>query len=228
MSLNSFALSSYFKQTKAFFSEAFKRIDEVLDKAIAKEYPAWEKELEGKNLLLRNVLRELIKKVLEYDRKSAPIEIKFLEADFTTPFTFNGIDAVYLYGIIDRVDRLNGMTRIVDYKTGKVEERKPASIEDFFTDPKFKASFQTFYYGYLYNRKYASEKITTGLYPLQKFSSGMKYYKDGEPIASEEFAEFENQLSIIIAGIFDAAVPFSQTVHHERCIYCAYKQICNR
>ena len=109
--------------TKEFFAEAIKRIDHALDKAIAKEYPAWESDLEGKNLLLRNILKELIKKVLDYDKQSAPIEIKFLEADFTTPFTYNGTDAIYLYGIIDRVDKLIDKTRIVDYKTGRVEEK---------------------------------------------------------------------------------------------------------
>jgi CRISPR/Cas system-associated exonuclease Cas4 (RecB family) len=214
--------------TKEFFSEAIRKIDDALDKAIAKEYPAWESNLEGKNLLLRNILRELIRKVLDYDKQSAPIEIKFLEADFTTPFTYNGTDAIWLYGIIDRVDKLNDTTRIIDYKTGKVEDRKPGSIEDFFADPKFKASFQTFYYGYLYNRKYAGEKITTGVYPLQKFSSGMKYYKDGEPISTEEFKAFDKSLAAIISDIFNPAITFSQTTDHERCKYCPYKQICNR
>ncbi len=174
--------------------------------------PAWDKRLEGKEPCCCAMCSgNLSARCLTMTKIMRQLKLSIFEADFTAPFTYNGKDAVWLYGIIDRVDKLNDTTRIVDYKTGKVEERKPSTIEDLFSDPKFKASFQTFYYGYLYSRKYVNEKIITGLYPLQKFSAGMKYYKDGEAISNEEFKAFDKGLAAILSEIFNAATFLAQT-----------------
>src|SRR5690606_22462609 len=61
---------------------------------------------------------------------------------------------VYLKGTVDRVDNYNGTIRIIDYKTGKVEQNKVEIVEweDMTTDyDKYSKSFQVLTYAYMLN-----------------------------------------------------------------------------
>ena len=60
-----------------------------------------------------------------------------------------------LTGKVDRIDEYNGVTRIIDYKTGKVEQNKVEIVnwEDITTDySKYSKSFQLLMYAYMMNK----------------------------------------------------------------------------
>jgi hypothetical protein len=199
----------------------------AVDAAIKLHYSDTDR-LEGKNILMRNVLIELVERIIDHDKESAPITIKNLEQEIFLHVPVRQNKSVTVYGIIDRVDTANGSLRIIDYKTGKVEDANASSIAELFTSPDFKEQFQTFFYSWLYHSNNKPTAIKAGLYRLKKVSEGIKYINNGEVITTEQFSEFEIQLKNILSEIFNAEMPFVQTEDEKRCIYCSFKDICNR
>jgi len=204
-----------------------KEIDRCVDKAIHEEFIALN-QLEGKNILLRNIIRELVSRIVDSDKQQAPFRILQLEKDVGSPFALDSEREVRLFGIIDRVDEKDEVVRIIDYKTGKVIKKKPGALEDYFTDPAMKEQFQAMYYAYLTQKNMQSLKIKSGLLTMRSMSDGIWFLNNDEPYTAEQFREFESHLRKMIGEIFDPEIPFEQTTDEKRCTYCAYKDICNR
>lgn len=204
-----------------------KKINDLVDQAIHLEFLAID-QLEGKNILLRNVIRELVSRILEVDKTYLPFAILQLEKDVTSIFEFQSGKVVKLFGIIDRVDEKDGSLRIVDYKTGKVEKRKPTAIEDYFNNTDYKEQFQAMYYAYLTNISIPGRQISVGLMALKTMKEGIWMLNNGEPFSAEQFTQFESHLKELITRIFDPEIPFAQTDDESRCKYCSYKEMCHR
>ena len=202
-------------------------INTHVDRAIHEEFLSID-QLEGKNILLRNVIRKLVSQILDTDREYLPFRILQLEKDVTSIFQYQQGNVVKLFGIIDRVDEKDESVRIVDYKTGKVEKRKPTAIEDYFIDTDYKEQFQAMYYAYLTNKSIHGKKITVGLMALKTMKEGIWMLNNNEPFSSDQFLQFETSLKKLITEIFDPTIPFTQTQDESRCEYCAYKEMCNR
>lgn len=208
-------------------NERKRMINTLVDQAIHEEFISID-QLEGKNILLRNVIRELVAGILEVDRTYLPFKILQLEKDVTTLFEFEKGKVAKLFGIIDRVDEKDEVLRIVDYKTGKVEKRKPAEIADYFHEVEYKEQFQAMYYAYLTNISIPGRKISSGLMALKSMKEGIWMLNNGEPFATEQFLQFEEHLKKLISDIFDPTKPFTQTEDESRCTYCSFKEMCHR
>jgi hypothetical protein len=225
------AMQGLYKGHQTITAEDFEKIrlqiSAAVDAAIKEHYSDSDR-LEGKNILMRNVLIELVERIVEHDKKSAPMLLKSLEQDIHFDFPVLQNKSVILYGIIDRVDITGNALRIIDYKTGKVEDAVSSSVTELFSSPDYKEQFQTFFYSWLYHSNHNSIAIKAGLYRLKKVSEGVRYINEGEAITQEQFAEFEVQLKTLLSDIFNKEIPFSQTDDEKRCLYCAFKDICNR
>ncbi len=208
-------------------SKLKRNVNHEVDRAIHEEFVSIN-QLEGKNILLRNVIRELILRILDTEKAHIPFNILQLEKDVSTIFSLDEGRNVLLKGIIDRVDRKGDLVRIVDYKTGRMGKKKPGSLDDYFTDPEYKEQFQAMYYAYLTHTKMPAEKITSGLLIIREMSGGIWFLNDNQPYTEDQFMEFEMLLRKLISEIFSPEIPFSQTMDTERCSYCAFKSICNR
>lgn len=201
----------------------------VVTESFIQEFPQAKNDLEGKNYLLREVLFELTKRILEADKDLAPFYIETLEQSFEHTFTYDRAKPqVQLRGIFDRVDLTNGGARIVDYKTGGDELNNKKGFAEIFADPKLKATFQLYYYAYIYKELNADKKLRAGIYRMKSISDGLDYLEDGEEINKLKLQEFENHLEDLIAGIMNPTIVFSQTTDEKRCVYCPYREICNR
>ncbi|MCX6275466.1 MAG: PD-(D/E)XK nuclease family protein [Bacteroidetes bacterium] len=224
------AMHSLYKPLKTITKSDFEKIMDLaaraVDEAIKQEFGEVE-ALEGKNILMRNVLIELIRKILEFDKKEI-LTIKYLEEEFILPVEVENGKHVNLYGIIDRVDSSEGVLRVVDYKTGAPDHRRATDIESLFTSPDFKEQFQTFFYSMLLKKRERNMPVKAGLFRLRKLSEGIGYINDGNVISDEQFTEFFTRTKDLLAEIFNPEVPFKQTEDESRCVYCAYKDICNR
>ena len=168
-------------------------IDSCLDRALIREFQKPE-DLEGKNILLRNVIRELIVKILEMDERHAPFELKQLEQKVIIPFAIDDNRSVRLLGIIDRVDEHQGCLRVLDYKTGSVKSTEFNQVEELFNNVDKKEQFQALYYSMLINFKYTGRPVKVGLITLKEMKEGIKYINKGEPIENEKMIEFEKEL----------------------------------
>ena len=175
--------------------------------------------------ILLKVAEEYAAVFLHYDAAHvAPLHIVELEneqdyaVDF--PITVRGeLRTVRLYGIIDRVDEVNGKTRIVDYKTGR-DEVKFNGLDTLFApaSPKSnKAMIQTLFYTYVYEQVTGRREVEPNLYIARKLrTEGPLFYTGGrsggfiaEGSALEDIKkQFVAFLRQTLEELFNPDVPF--------------------
>ncbi|OWY25918.1 PD-(D/E)XK nuclease family protein [Sphingobacteriales bacterium UPWRP_1] len=214
-----------------------RHIDRTLNQAFTEK--KFEHHKEGKNLLLKRVLKRLVIKILQNDKKDAPFTIIGLEtAQFSTALDIGNGKQVVISGSIDRVDEVNfnhePTYRILDYKTGNVTIKKDKNsdpeaditqyLADYFSDPELKAGFQAYLYCYLFwVQKNKNARIQAGIYELKKLSQGINYLRRGQLIDAAFLQTFEENLKSLLTTLFNPDVPFVQTEHSERYTYSPYQ-----
>ena len=126
----------------------------------------------------------------------------------------------YLKAFIDRMDRQEGVLRIVDYKTGG----SPDSMESIASlfEPNSNKKTSVFFQLFLYASMVAPEENTI-LSPYFLRELGSKYDKSS---GSAEVSEFRELLTEKISEILSPSIPFVQTENLKSCDYCPFKQIC--
>jgi CRISPR/Cas system-associated exonuclease Cas4 (RecB family) len=222
-----------------------KELEEHLLNEFRKEYFKSDKdrELEGRNLIIFAILKKYLLKIIETDAKIAPLEFLDLEEDFHSVREIETEKEklrIALGGQIDRVDRTSdGITRIIDYKTGNPDLKfsSIASLFDHEQNPRNKEAFQAFVYASLYLEKNPDHIVQPGLYVVRKLFGKeyspifeMREGKGQEPIISfNQYLEmFNENMESLLKQIFDPNIPFSQTTIVKRCEYCDFKGICQR
>lgn len=206
--------------------ELLKRAETEVENAIKKEYGISYFQLEGYDILIGEVIKELVKKILERDQSETPFKIIELEGIYDTHLETSYGEA-RLSGKFDRVDEVQGITRIIDYKTGKVE-LKNSDTEELFTDSTLKALFQLKFYSLIYLKNHPSKTVVAGFYLAKNIGSGILFPGDGQPVSDTEIDIFSSRLKSLIEEIMNPLVPFDQTTDTKRCEYCPYKTICHR
>ena len=123
---------------------------------------------------------------------------------------------VRLKGTIDRVDEVDGVLRILDYKTGKVTSSDMAIKDwtDLIAEEKRSKAFQVLMYAYLYAVEHFSG---TGSVP--EFRSGIVSFKNlregfmsvnSAPVSEAVLEEFIVQLDGLLAELFDPDLAFDE------------------
>ncbi|WP_235610880.1 PD-(D/E)XK nuclease family protein [Blattabacterium clevelandi] len=113
--------------------------------------------IKGKNILLYSIVKNYIKNFISWEEgfvhKGHQILIKELECSSSTILDI-GDYQVNLYGIIDRIDEYDGITRIIDYKIGISKTKKihiPLNkIENIFQSTDNRNTMQLLIYMYLW------------------------------------------------------------------------------
>ncbi|MBI5218618.1 MAG: PD-(D/E)XK nuclease family protein [Bacteroidia bacterium] len=198
-------------------------------------------DLNGKNILIFEMLKKYIVQLLEIDKKYAPFQIINLEEYYNAriPVELNGKkEYINIYGGFDRIDRAGEKLRIVDYKTGKVDKTFGAVGELFLEgDPsRSKGVFQTFYYALILSKNGNDpDTICPCLYFTRElFSEKFNcYVKDRENDAEvQSFKLYENvfveELNKVFQELFNPEVPFTRCDDPKICEYCPYIEICHR
>ena len=138
---------------------------------------------------------------------------------------------VLIKGIADRIDFYENQLRILDYKTGKVEE-KNVKIPDYkdeddlnkiFTNPDYDKALQLYVYYWMYdNQKYQS--TISGIISFRKIQTPYLMLKTGKV----DLEQLDEDFTALITEIFNPEVPFTQTNEEKSCRFCIYKQICGK
>jgi ATP-dependent exoDNAse (exonuclease V) beta subunit len=195
-------------------------------------------EFNGEQLVRRTIVSGFVKTMLGIDQKQAPFELMGLELEVTGSLNGPGDQPVRIGGTIDRLDRKEGVLRILDYKTGGIP-KSPADLEALFSDEEDRAShiFQIFLYASILQSRYPDTEIRPELLYLHKAASSdfdpviaLGSYKNKQVITSFKPLEepFQANLNTMIINLFDPKIPFTQTPHAKKCVYCDYKNLCRR
>lgn len=215
--------------------EKLKTIDIILNKHFQENFKGGNIS-SGKNLLMVKVARRYIEKFIENDSirlKENSTVLLGVEEKVSTQIMVGDMQ-VKLYGVIDRVEKdvIYDLIRIIDYKTGNVEQ-KELKLKDgdaLLTDTAFAKAFQLLFYTYVYaaNKK-LDKDIEAGIYSMRALSSGLIQLIIPETeMLSSFLIKFEKSIISLLNQIFDTAQPFAQTEDSDRCRWCDYKEICNR
>ena len=144
-----------------------------------------------------------------------------------------------LTGKADRIDFDGDILRIIDYKTGSVEENEVtfAEFDELIENPKKSKAFQLMMYTYMYLKmnsnyigldviagNFSFKNLKAGLIKVSKKITGKK--KEIVNIDANLLDEFESQLEIILNKIINNN--FEQTTDIKNCQWCDYKSICKR
>jgi hypothetical protein len=197
-------------------------------------------DVTGRDLVVEEVIVEYVLRTLRHDREllvssgSKGFDILFLEEKMLG--TFEGFK---IKGYADRIDSyLAGEARIVDYKTGKVEQDDIDITDDNAADVveklfgptnngRPKIALQLFMYGLLTQEqeKLRGRPVVNSIYSVSRLFT--------EPLedrpANAEFARLTRErLKDLFTEMTDPSVPFRRTEERKTCEYCDFKMICGR
>ena len=176
----------------------------------------------GKNYLSFHVIHKYISNFIDSEVKQLEhqsIKIIALEEPMRVSLDIDGIKrSITLKGKLDRIDVVDGTTRIIDYKTGKVERKNVEimSWENLIDDYKYSKAFQLLCYAYMYAQKNPNQPIEAGIISLKNLKEGVLLFAKKEAprgpkqtlIDNETLSEFEVVLHNLIREINDPSIPF--------------------
>lgn len=213
------------------------RLTEAIEQAFARYYFKEEgnaRQLEGQHYLVGEVLRSYVLQTLKLDREFTPFEYVGAEYRFNRAYRVNESLALNVKGIIDRVDRVNGVFRVIDYKTGMgaTEFKETQQLFDASKGNRPHQILQVFLYGMFYLLENPGVQVSPAIYYLRSV------YKDFDPTVrcdkhpigdiSVYLPEFKEQLNALLEDIFDPSIPFTQTENLKNCEWCAFRELCER
>lgn len=177
---------------------------------------------QGFNLIIYNVAKRFVQRTIAHDYKllenGEVIEIIELERLLSAELFIPSINKkVRIHGLADRIERFNGMLRIVDYKTGSVTS-SDLSITDWeklITDNNKREAFQVMTYAWLYMQDHAVENLQAGILSMRNMGEGFMPVKEsrggfGNIITKKVVNEFETYLVRLIEEIFELETDFQE------------------
>ncbi|EDP72729.1 hypothetical protein FBALC1_16547 [Flavobacteriales bacterium ALC-1] len=180
----------------------------------------------GKNLIIFEIAQRYISNFITSEIESLnngnQIKIIAIEADETIDIEIDGlVFPIKLNGKVDRIDELNGVTRVIDYKSGKVEQNKVEIVnwEDLTTDyDKYSKSFQILCYAYMMHKKSLIElPVEAGIISFKNLKEGFLNFGKKESshsrtkdqlITEETLCNFETELKKLVLEICNPNIDF--------------------
>jgi len=220
-------------------------IANAVDAAFRIEFMKGEKEgdlqLLGRNLIVKDVVENLVCKMLTLDAKRAPFTIAELEEKHTERIAFSLNSerrSVAVGGMVDRLEQVNGTYVIIDYKTGAYKDKGIFSkVDDLFNPEiigKQKEVFQTLLYSRVVSDRFPNASVRPALWFVRQPDSDYRpgvFFKDVKNISlvssfSDFEEEFNQNLEGLLGELFSKTVPFTQTAVVDSCKNCTYKNVC--
>lgn len=162
---------------------------------------ATQEERQGKNLLAFEVAKRNVYHFLKLEKeqllKGDEIEIVALEKQVQTVLTDKRLPyPVKISGIVDRVEVRNGVLRIIDYKTGKVEQNQVRidEVAGITSEIKYEKAIQLLSYGLMYQNE-EDLPVQVGIYSFKNRKDGYLMFKVKSNKSAETFITADLLLS---------------------------------
>ncbi len=204
-----------------------------IKKSFGESAPIDAEMITGKNLIVFEIIKKNIKDLLELDKKIVKtgnrLEIVGLEQELKAKLPFKNKE-IYIRGKVDRIDRLNGNLRIIDYKTGAVkpeninlgkpnkkDEMPQLDLSLLRNNAKKEKLLQLLTYAWLYYKK--GQLLTSDL-PFEVGILSTRSIKHGllkanisgsTKIDASIIKDFEAQLLLLIEELFNPDIPFIES-----------------
>ncbi|WGH74550.1 PD-(D/E)XK nuclease family protein [Tenacibaculum tangerinum] len=184
----------------------------------------------GKNRLIFEVANRFVENFLSKEKhllkdENNQLKIIATEQELSSEIRVEGIDfPVKIKGIVDRIDELNGVTRIIDYKTGKVESTH-LKVLDFeaIRELKYHKAIQVMLYAFLYTQhtQFHFEKpLEAGIISFKNLKSGFlqmnfssNYRTPDNAITQEKLEDFMTEIKAIILELYNPAINFVEVAN---------------
>ena len=172
--------------------------------------------------LYKNICLVWLDKFLAYDesriKSGRDITLKELEQRCEIDFSISVNEqptAIKLVGSIDRVEEENGVIRLIDYKTGKVEQKdlRLDDISDALENPAFSKSNQLLFYSLLHSRLNKCVKIESAIYSCRNNLSGILplTIQKNTLLTNEDFLSYEQALKMKLASMLTSDFEFVES-----------------
>lgn len=163
---------------------SIKEIDKYIDVAIDKLKHQPEFYEKGMNFIHKSIAKKVIESILNYDldlvKNGNKLEILDIEKRFeNVDFYLDASQKISFFGFIDRIDRLNGTLRIIDYKTAKIKNLivkiDQDNVEEYFHNSDRKQALQLCIYQYVVQNlpEFWGLPIETGIWSFAEAKKGV-------------------------------------------------------
>lgn len=176
----------------------------------------------GKNRLIYEISKDYVNRFIEIEIKSLGdhdrLKIIATEQDLEASITIEGFDfPIKLRGQVDRIDELNGVTRIIDYKTGNVTAAN-LKIADLsrIAEEKHSKAIQVLLYAFLYTQNFETKELEGGIISFKNLKGGflkVDFGKKDCEITPEKTAAFIISIKDLIKEIFNPEISFIEKLH---------------
>ncbi len=179
----------------------------------------------GRNLLVFEVAKRNIFNFLQVELKSLEandeVRILYLEERFERNFEHPDLPfPVLIGGSVDRIEERNGIIRIIDYKTGKVEQTSVTlkTWDNLVTETKNDKIIQILAYAFMFENHATGKEMEVGIISFKNLKNGFlpfkfKNGKEETTLVNAEILEnYLLELVILLKEILDANVPFEERI----------------
>ena len=202
----------------------FKQIDTEVLKQFKLVYKEGEIK-KGRNLLAFEVAKRNVSNFLkvEMDNIKNGDAIKILALEQTFERTLNHPSLpfpVLIKGNVDRIEERNGVVRIIDYKTGKVEKGNVIlkSWNGLTEDIKNDKIIQVLAYAFMYEQQANEKPIEAGIISFKNLKAGFLPFIIKEDkvsiteISALVLSNYLEQLVLLLNEILDVTIPFEEKI----------------
>ena len=197
------------------------RIKEAMNQSIAQLKHQPEFYERGINFIHKSIAERVVKNIISYDRnlvleghslKIIALERKFEEVDFYLDET--RLEKVSFYGFIDRIDELDGVLRVIDYKTAKTKDLTLSvdekNIDEYLMNDLKKQALQLCIYQYVLGQlpEFTGKYTETAIWSLTEVNKGAVSLQFSKGNLEDAMVSIRN----LILEILNPEVPFTEKI----------------
>ena len=159
------------------------------------------------DILAEQVVRSYVRNILDFDLTQVPLRYVAAEYPCSRTLSVPGVGDVRFYGKIDRIDERQGITRIIDYKTGKTDLEFRDMAQVFDRKQNKSQVLQTLFYCWLTGNGDTSPHI----YPVRRMAS-----INAATVPAKDNTSSGTPNSNTVSGIpADSATPSPTAIHRQ-------------